>query len=306
MKLSAEQLELHLNKTLSPYYLISGDEVLLVNEAIELIVLKAKQQGFIEHAKFDASLPTQWEQFIAELSTRSLFSEKQILECQLPTKFPEQGKKELFRVIEQKQKDKILIFVTGKLSPQQQTSDWYRIIETNGTAITVWPINAKQFPLWLKKRFIQSGFIIDDGLLPLIAEYFAGNLLAAQQYIEKLSLLFPKGKLIEKDLMSSLTSHTRYTVFDLIDAIKLKKVKLIIQISTCLEAEKIEPSIVLWAIAREARLQKQDYLYPFLEKIDHLIKGVIVGNPWQLIQQVSLMMIGKPLFKDTNKLLSLI
>jgi DNA polymerase-3 subunit delta len=48
MKLSLDQLPLHLKNNLLPVYFISGDELLLVQEARDLIHHAANQNGYLE------------------------------------------------------------------------------------------------------------------------------------------------------------------------------------------------------------------------------------------------------------------
>ena len=51
MKLNHAQLEQHLTKPLSPVYFITGEELILKNEALTQIRKAATQQGFTEKTR---------------------------------------------------------------------------------------------------------------------------------------------------------------------------------------------------------------------------------------------------------------
>ncbi|NAS64706.1 DNA polymerase III subunit delta, partial [Pseudomonas syringae pv. actinidiae] len=54
MKLAPAQLAKHLQGTLAPVYVISGDDPLLCQEAADAVRAAARQQGFDERQVFSA------------------------------------------------------------------------------------------------------------------------------------------------------------------------------------------------------------------------------------------------------------
>ena len=88
MKNSSAQFSERLSKNLFPVYIISGDEILLVEEAFDLVCKAAKRQGFQERITFEPKLNIDWEQLHLELNTLSLFNEKRILVVRIPTGKP--------------------------------------------------------------------------------------------------------------------------------------------------------------------------------------------------------------------------
>ena len=65
MKLPLNNLSAHLEKTLAPCYLVSGDEPLLVQEALDAIRKSARQNGFatrdLQRATGSGSRAASWE-----------------------------------------------------------------------------------------------------------------------------------------------------------------------------------------------------------------------------------------------------
>ena len=60
MKIQANQLQSHLQKNLAPCYLVTGDEHLLVAEALDSIRHAAKQQGFTSRDLHIATTGFDW------------------------------------------------------------------------------------------------------------------------------------------------------------------------------------------------------------------------------------------------------
>ena len=60
MKISANQLNAHLKKSLLPCYLVTGDEPLLVQEALDQIRAAARAQGFGSRELFITTTGFDW------------------------------------------------------------------------------------------------------------------------------------------------------------------------------------------------------------------------------------------------------
>ena len=83
MRLRANQLDAELKKTLLPIYFVTGDEPLLVQEALDSIRFACKQYGYDERKIFDVDRKFDWQTLLEESNTLSLFSEKILTELRL-------------------------------------------------------------------------------------------------------------------------------------------------------------------------------------------------------------------------------
>jgi DNA polymerase III subunit delta len=80
-----------------------------------------------------------------------------------------------------------------------------------------------------------------------------GNLLAAKQELEKLSLL-ANGKPISADLvLRSVGDSARYDVFQLAEAAAAGDAERALRVLLGLKSEGVEPTLILWALVRELR-----------------------------------------------------
>ena len=83
MNISLDNLNDALKKKLHNYYLLSGDEPLLIQESLDLIRSAAAKVGFNSKEIYNQRDPLDWNEILSSLNNLSLFSEKKILEIRL-------------------------------------------------------------------------------------------------------------------------------------------------------------------------------------------------------------------------------
>lgn len=261
MKISFAQLIPQLNRQLALIYLVSGDEHLLVDSAKESIRQCAQKHGFVHREFLQADLGFDWQGFIAQVYNLSLFATQQVVELRLPQAKPgDLGSKALQQYAEQPATDKILIITTPKLDSATQKSKWVKALEKNGVIVQVWPLENRNLLNWISNKAQQLGISLSANSNKLIADYTMGNLLATQQEIEKLSLLYSDNNkkhatiVSDEQVISALSDNARFTVFDLIDTLYTQNSGRVLNVLAHLRNEGIEPVLILWAIARELRL----------------------------------------------------
>jgi DNA polymerase-3 subunit delta len=254
MKIQYDQLSANLIRSIAPLYLIAGEEILLVQEAEQSIYAAAKKAGFDEQLRFTIDTGFDWSVFQQAIQNTSLFSNKQCISLNFTAgKLSEAGKKILTDYLQKPSADKLLIIRAGKLDAALQKTTWYKAAEKIGVVIPVWPLTAAQLPAWIQQRLNKVGLQADAEGLQLLAMRTEGNLLATAQEIEKLSLMYPSGRLTIVQIQEASSNNARHNVFSLIDAILQGKPPAIINILQGLKGEAIEPILVLWALTREAR-----------------------------------------------------
>lgn len=331
MKLKPEQLSQHLQNTLSPIYIISGDEPLLQQEACDSIRKAAIQQHYAEKQIFfvENSKSFNWQSLLEAANSLSLFSDKTFLDLRLPSGKPgDTGAKILMQYAANPPLDKILLITTGKLDAATQKAKWFSALEKAGVFVAIWPLFANQLPVWLKQRFQKVELQLEPAALKLFAEQVEGNLLAADQEIEKLRLVYGPGKLNEQQILAAVTNHNRYDIFNLVDTVFSGDNARIIRLLKNLKALSEEPSILLWALTRELRVlaqitwavssgnhletqlqthkiwenrkplyrkvlqsKKTQHWYTLIHQakhIDEMIKGIQRGNVWDELMQLCL------------------
>ncbi len=254
MKIRANQLSSHLKNSLAPCYLVTGDEHLLVAEALDEIRKAARETGFGNRELHVAATGFDWNQLTASTGNLSLFAEQRIVELRLPTGKPGRtGGQAIVDLVEQAGPELLFIVTAPKLDRSAAASKWAKAIENAGVTVQIWPIGLRELPGWIANRMRQAGLQPDRDAVALIADRVEGNLLAAGQEIEKLRLLLGEGKVTADDVNKAVADSSRYDVYKLTDAALAGDAPRAVRILGGLKAEGVQPVIVMWALTRELR-----------------------------------------------------
>jgi len=254
VKIAANQLSSRLAKSLLPCYLVTGDEPLLVQEAVDDIRTAARERGFGTRELFVQESGFDWSDLASAGSNLSLFAERQIIELRLPTGKP--GVKGSAAIVDfaDRAGDDILFVVSApKLDRSNASAKWVKTLERRGGLVQVWPIGPRDLPAWIAARMRAAGLQPDRDAVALIADRVEGNLLAAQQEIEKLRLLLGDGPVAVGDVDSAVADSSRFDVYKLVDAAVAGDAARAVRILHGVRAEGVEPVIVVWALTRELR-----------------------------------------------------
>ncbi len=255
MKISANQLESQLKKPLLPCYLVTGDEPLLVQETLDAIRGAAREQGFGARELYVASSGFDWSELAGASGNLSLFEEKRIIELRLPTGKPGvKGGASIIDTIEQAADDLMFIVSSPKLDRSAANSKWAKALESAGGHVQVWPIGLRELPAWINHRMQAAGLQPDRDAVRLIADRVEGNLLAAQQEIEKLRLLNGEGPVSAAEADSAVADSSRFDVYKLVDAAVGGNALRAMRVLGGVRTEGVEPVIVMWALTREIRM----------------------------------------------------
>jgi DNA polymerase-3 subunit delta len=252
VKLGSDSLAAHLTRQLTHAYLVSGDEPLLVAEAADAIRQAARSAGFTDRQVFFAERGFDWNELRGESASLSLFSERRILEVKLPTGKPGDGADVLKALVEKPAPDQLLLVVSGQIEKPQQSA-WVGAFERHGAWLPVWPIDIARLPAWIEGRMRRQGLAISRDAAELLAERVEGNLLAAQQEIDKLALLLGSGTVDVSTLESAVARSARYDVWKLQEAVLRGDSERALRILSGLQEEGEEPTLILWALSSGLR-----------------------------------------------------
>jgi len=274
LKIQANQLSSHLKKSLAPCYLVTGDEHLLVAEALDAIRAAARERGFSMRELHVATTGFDWAQLTASSSNLSLFAEQRIIELRLPTGKPGRaGGQAIIELAAQAGPETLFIVTAPKLDRSASASKWAKAMDQRGVNLPIWPIGIRELPAWIANRMRSVGLQPERDVVTLIADRVEGNLLAAGQEIEKLRLLLGEGPVSADDVIHAVADSSRYDVYKLTDAAMAGDAARAVKILSGLRSEGVEPVIVMWALTRELRT---------LSKLDDIIRrGGDLGSAMQ-------------------------
>lgn len=254
MKIPASQLPSALKKTLLPCYLVTGDEPLLVLEALDAIRAEAAARGFTTRELHVVAPGFDWESLAAAAGNLSLFAEKRIFEIRLPGgKADRKGGAAIEELVSQAGPELFLMVSAAKLEKGAHKAGWVKALESSGASVQVWPVGLNELPGWIAERMRRFDLRPDRDAVRLIADRVEGNLLAADQEIRKLALLLGTGKVSAADVEAAVASSSRYDVFKLIDAAVGGDATRAVRILRGLRAEGQDAVPVVFMLARELR-----------------------------------------------------
>lgn len=243
MRLNPHQLAGHLNRGLAPIYVVGGEEPLLIEESLDAIRLAARKQGYAEREVLEVDAAFDWQRLVDGYASMSLFSSRRIVELRMPRgiapgrrkasdeeeteddEAPEKisgggsGAKILPELARRPAPDTVLIVVCGKLDYRVRTGGWFAALEQAGASVYVESIKPERLGAWLQERFRRAGLAADEDAVQLMAERTEGHLLAANQDIEKLKLLFPDRPIGVEEVEAAVADSARFEAFALSDKI---------------------------------------------------------------------------------------
>jgi DNA polymerase-3 subunit delta len=243
----------------------------LQQEALDAIRVVARQQGFTERTSHTvAGAHFDWSEVLAAGGSLSLFADKQIVEIRIPSGKPgKDGSAALQHLagISQGNDSTLTIVMLPKLDKMTKSGAWFAALESYGVTLQVEPVERAVLPQWIAQRLSAQGQRVAAGeegqrTLQFFADRVEGNLLAAHQDIQKLSLLFPPdvaggGVLNFDQVESAVMNVARYDVFKLSEAVLGGQALRVQRMLDGLQAEGEAEVLVHYTLSEDIRALKR-------------------------------------------------
>ncbi len=220
MQLAQAQLEKHLTQGLQSLYVLVGDEPLAQRESLDAIRAAARVQGFDERTSLMVERYFNWQQIQTYGQSVSLFANRRLLEINIPSGKPGvDGGKALQALSSKPIPDATVIIILPKLEREARNSAWFTALEKQAMTIAIDEVDAAHLPKWIANRLAQQGQHTSAQTLEFLAHQVEGNLLAANQEVQKLGLLHPQGELTDATVREAVLNVSRYDAFQLGEAV---------------------------------------------------------------------------------------
>ena len=253
--------------TFHPLYVFSGDEPLLMMEAMDQLRSKARQLGCTEREVMLQERGFDWSALLNAGQTMSLFGDRRWIELRIPTGKPGRDGADALKqfsaqIAAQSNTDgpeTIVCIVLPRLDMKTKSSAWFSSLDEAGMAVQIDSLDRSYLPSWIAGRLQKQGQSIQSGpegqrALEFIAEQVEGNLIAAHQEIQKLGLLYPAGELSEEQVRSAILKVARYNVFELSEAMLAGDLPRVNRMLDGLKGEGEPLVLILWSVTEELRL----------------------------------------------------
>ena len=252
MSINADNLAGRLERGHSPVYLVGGDELLIVQECVDLIRKKAREQGFSERVVLFAERGFNWLELSYASESQSLFAEGKIIELRMPTGKPgREGSQAIIDYLGGDNDSNVLLVTCNKMDKSISSTKWVQAIDKQGVFVHIWPVKPAQLPGWIRQRMQALDLAPDNDAVLMLAERLEGNLLAANQEIQKLKLLKGSGSVSVDDVRECVADSARFDVFRLIECSYLGQLAQALRIVTGLKAAGAEIPMLVGALVWE-------------------------------------------------------
>jgi DNA polymerase-3 subunit delta len=252
VRISPDALPSGLGRGLRSAYLVTGSEPLLIAEASDAIRAAARAQGYAEREVHFLERGFDWNALLADAANLSLFASRRLIELKIgPTPDAESGRA-LAGLAERPPEDAVLL-VSGELEYKTLKTAWVGAFEKHGVLVVSQTVGRPALPGWIRERLGRKGVTIEPAAAELLADRVEGNLLAAQQEVERIALLMPGTQLDVGQVAELVADSARYDVFELAAAAFSGQAERALRILAGLRAEGREPPLVLWALLNDLR-----------------------------------------------------
>ncbi|MDN3523774.1 DNA polymerase III subunit delta [Halomonas sabkhae] len=256
MKVFADKLENALASSLPAAVIVAGDEPLQHMEACDAVREAARRDGIEEREVLHVEANFAWGRLTESAASMSLFASRKLIELRLSGKPGQEGAKALKEYADgMANSDNVLLIASPRLDYREQKAAWFKALDKAGLFVPVWPVDASRLHYWLRDRASRHNLGLDLDAARVLGERTEGNLLAADQELQKLALLLPPGARVSpQQVTGGVEDSARFDVFTLLDACLKGERSRVSRIMSGLRGEGVEPPIVLWALTRELRL----------------------------------------------------
>lgn len=284
----------------------------------------------IERQRFDISSVSDWKNVFNALNSLSLFSSQLAIEVHGNIKPDASGLKLLKHYLQQ-DSDNLLLVVMPKQDSSSLKSSFFQTVEANGIVVALTATYAQDRQRILMVEAEKLGVQLSQDAWVWLEQHHEHNLLAAKNSLMRVSDTFPDVQAIQiEHLHACLQDQSRYSTFDLSDALLAGNLQQAVKIYQYLIASGEPMSLILWSMNKEMRLLMQLFEQPqnalqlgiwktkvssyqhalrrldpnqfltwptLLLRIDASIKGMSDENPEHLVLQAIASLCGRPLFQ---------
>jgi DNA polymerase-3 subunit delta len=248
----------HLNDKLakSPIFplLVSGDEPYQHMLAGDMYRSCAKQQGFAERKILIAEAGFDWSELEHVQNNMSLFGERTLVDLRIPNGKPGvAGSKAIINFVENLNQELTLLVQVPRLDRIGINAAWVKALDKAGGVVRVWPLSETETRAWIQQKLRAKGLKTTSDIIAFITQQVEGNLLAAMQEIEKITLLSDSKNLDLESLQAILSNSSHYSLNELMDVVLQGDISRIIRIIDGLRKEDVAPPLLLWGLTEQVR-----------------------------------------------------
>lgn len=242
-------------------WIIHGQEPLLEQNLLDGF-RKSWQQHEVERQRYDISSVNDWKNVFNALNSLSLFSQQLAIEVHGNIKPDANGLKLLKHYIQHNEHN-LLLIVLPKQDSSSLKSAFFQVVEANGVVVSLTATYPQDRQKILNLEAEKLGIQLDHDAWQWLMQHHEHNLLAAKNSLMRVADTFPDIQKIQiEQLYACLQDQSRYTTYDLSDALLAGNLAQSMKIYQYLIAAGEPDSLILWTLNKEMRLLMQLFEQP--------------------------------------------
>ncbi|MCH7330749.1 DNA polymerase III subunit delta [Acinetobacter modestus] len=242
-------------------WIIHGQEPLLEQNLLDAF-RKSWQQHEVERQRYDISSVNDWKNVFNALNSLSLFSQQLAIEVHGNIKPDANGLKLLKQYIQHNEHN-LLLIVLPKQDSSSLKSAFFQVVEANGVVVSLTATYPQDRQKILNLEAEKLGIQLDHDAWQWLMQHHEHNLLAAKNSLMRVADTFPDIQKIQiEQLYACLQDQSRYTTYDLSDALLAGNLAQSIKVYQYLIAAGEPDSLILWTLNKEMRLLMQLFEQP--------------------------------------------
>jgi DNA polymerase-3 subunit delta len=242
-------------------WIIHGQEPLLEQNLLDGF-RKSWQQHEVERQRYDISSVNDWKNVFNALNSLSLFSQQLAIEVHGNIKPDANGLKLLKNYIQHNEHN-LLLIVLPKQDSSSLKSAFFQVVEANGVVVSLTATYPQDRQKILNLEAEKLGIQLDHDAWQWLMQHHEHNLLAAKNSLMRVADTFPDIQKIQiEQLYACLQDQSRYTTYDLSDALLTGNLAQSVKIYQYLLAAGEPDSLILWTLNKEMRLLMQLFEQP--------------------------------------------
>ena len=241
MDLKPQELERDLERGLQPLYYLAGEEPYLVEESRGAILEAARKRGHEELSRLDIGSQS-WQDVLSELNSRSLFADRRIIEVRLGRNgMAGAASGTLEKYLENPAEENVVIVRARTFDSRHRRSTWFKKLNAKAAMVICDRLGEADYYKWVDGKARAVGLDLSKEALDTLATSCEGNLAAAAQELEKLSLISANSEDQVDASTVDVQDFSTGSKFELIDSALSGDIERTVKVLRILEREGESP-----------------------------------------------------------------
>ncbi|XRX42736.1 MAG: hypothetical protein ACN793_00720 [Buchnera aphidicola (Eriosoma harunire)] len=220
MSIFYEILKRKLKKNLLPCYILQGQEIILCQFGIKIIMKKADTQGYYKKNCFNPITKLEWEKIFTIISNKNIFIEKIIIIINIPNNEPINNIYKYINILLKIIHRNILLIITYcKKFYLNKEKIFYKNTQFIGELINCTINNHDELIQWLNYNISINYCDIKQSAKELLLYNFKNDFLGLSKTLEILFLIYNKSTIKKTDVSNIINNQGKFNAIQWVHAV---------------------------------------------------------------------------------------